>query len=193
MFMELDGLLKWLFETAMATSIRENDWLFPMIESFHVLAVTVFLGSIVWVDLRILGVANSDRGLRRFAKELLPITWSMFAIAVISGLALFTSNALNYAHNIYFQLKILLLVVAGLNMMIFQLWFSARAEAYDPSHAARVGAVQQAGMSKFRQKLHEISFFWSGKWSALLSVLIWVTVIALGRWIGFSIQPTLAG
>ena len=193
MFMELDGLLKWLYETAMASSIRENEWLFPMIESFHVLAVTVFLGTIIWVDLRILGVANSDRGLRRFSKELLPITWSMFAVAVVSGVALFTSNAVNYAHNLSFQLKILLLIVAGLNMMIFQLWFSARAEAYDPTHVARISSVQQLGFSKLRQKLHQISFFWSGKWSALLSVLIWVMVIALGRWIGFSIQPTLGG
>ena len=193
MFMELDGLLKWIFETAMASSIRENDWLFPMIESFHVLAVTVFLGSIILVDLRILGLANQDRGLRRFAKELLPITWFMFAIAVITGVALFTSNAVNYAHNVYFQLKILLLLSAGINMMIFQLWFSSRAEAYDPSHAARINAVQQIKMSKIRMKLHQISFFWSGKWSALLSILIWIGVIALGRWIGFSIQPTFAG
>ena len=193
MFMELDGLLKWLFETALASSIRENDLLFPLIESIHVLAVTVFLGSIVWVDLRILGLANNDRGLRRFAKELLPITWSMFVFAVLTGSALFASNAVNYAHNLYFQLKILLLILAGMNMMVFQMWFSARAEAYDPAHAARLNAVQQDEMGKIRHKLHQISFFWSGKWSALLSVLIWITVIALGRWIGFSIQPTFAG
>jgi len=191
--MELDGLLKWLYETAMASSVRESDWLFPVLESMHVLAVTVFLGTIVWVDLRILGLANKDRDLRRFAKELLPITWSMFVIALISGLALFTSNALNYAHNIYFQFKILMLFFAGLNMIIFQVWFSARAEAYDPAHAARVNSVQQVNMSKLRLKLYQIGFFWSGKWSALLSIFIWITVIALGRWIGFSIQPSVVG
>jgi len=192
-FMELDGLLTWLYETAMASSIRENDWQFPMIESIHVLAVTVFLGSIIWVDLRILGVAYKDRSLRRFTKELLPITWVMFVVAVVSGFALFASNAVNYSHNIYFQLKILLLVLAGINMIVFQMWFSTRIEAYDPSHVARLNSEQLASLGRIRQKLHEISFFWSGKWSALLSILIWVTVIALGRWIGFSIQPTFAG
>jgi len=192
-FMELDGLLKWLYETAMANSIRENDWQFPMIESVHVLAVTVFLGSIIWVDLRILGLAHKDRSLRRFTKELLPITWMMFVVAFFSGFALFASNAVNYSHNLYFQLKILILALAGINMLVFQMWFSARAEAYDPSHTARLSLEQQANMGRIRQKLHEISFFWSGKWSALLSVLIWVSVIALGRWIGFSIQPTFAG
>lgn len=191
MFMELDGLLTWLYEAALSTNIREIEWLFPMIESLHVLAVTVFLGSIVWVDLRILGVANKDRDIRRFSKELLPITWTMFVIAVITGLALFTSNAVNYAHNIYFQFKILLLILSGINMLVFQLWFSARTESYDPSHAARISTGNLAGMGKFRQKLHQISFFWSGKWSALLSILLWMIVIGLGQWIGFSMLPTV--
>ena len=191
MFMELDGLLTWLYEAALSTNIREIEWLFPMIESLHVLAVTVFLGSIVWVDLRILGVANKDRDIRRFSKELLPITWTMFVIAVITGLALFTSNAVNYAHNIYFQFKILLLILSGINMLVFQLCFSARTEAYDPSHAARISTGNLAGMGKFRQKLHQISFFWSGKWSALLSILLWLIVIGLGQWIGFSMLPTV--
>ena len=105
MFMELDGLLNWLFETAIAGSIRENDWLFPMLESLHVLGVTVFLGSIIWVDLRILRFANNERRLQKFVNELLPITWLMFLVAIVTGFALFSSNAVNYAHNIFFQLK----------------------------------------------------------------------------------------
>ncbi len=192
MFMELDGLLTWLYETALSTNIREIEWLFPVIVSLHVLAVTVFLGSIVWVDLRILGVAYKDRDIRRFSKELLPITWSMFVIAFFTGLALFTSNAVNYAHNIYFQFKILLLILSGTNMLVFQLWFSGRAEAYDPSHAARISTGNLAGVGKFRQKLHQISFFWSGKWSALLSIFLWMTVVVLGQWIGLSMLPTVS-
>lgn len=193
MFMELEGLLKWIYGTAFAVSIRENEWLFPTIESVHVLAVTLVLGTIVWVDLRILGVANTDRGLRRFSKELLPITWVMFVFALLSGTALFTSNAVNYANNIFFQLKMLLLIFAGLNMMVFQFWFNARAEAYDPEHAARIQKELSPSIGNFRQKLHQISFFWSGKFSALLSICIWIAVIALGRWIGFSIMPTVGG
>ena len=93
--MELDGILNWLFETGIAISIRENDWLFPMLESLHVLGVTVFLGSIIWVDLRILRFANNERRLQKFVNELLPITWLMFVVAVVTGLTTHTTYFFN--------------------------------------------------------------------------------------------------
>lgn len=192
MSMELDGLLKWIFDTTLASAVRENDWLFPTIESVHVLAVTVFLGSIVWVDLTILKLANQEREPQRVAKELLPITWVMFFFALVSGLVLFTSNAVNYAHNIFFQFKMLLLLFAGLNMVVFQTAFSARALPQSQHLFETTAHLKTRDLKRAHDDTKSAvwSFLRSGQWSALISFLIWLSVIVLGRWIGFSIQPT---
>ncbi len=191
--MELDGILNWLFETGIAISIRENDWLFPMLESLHVLGVTVFLGSIIWVDLRILRFANNERRLQKFVNELLPITWLMFLVAVVTGFALFSSNAVNYAHNIFFQLKILFLSLAGLNMIVFHVWYHNRVLTDDLSYPSPLIGAEISNNSQFRDLIFKVSFWAYGRWSAVLSVVFWIFIIALGRWIGFSIQPTFSG
>lgn len=191
--MELDGILNWLFETGIAISIRENDWLFPMLESLHVLGVTVFLGSIIWVDLRILRFANNERRLQKFVNELLPITWLMFVVAVVTGFALFSSNAVNYAHNIFFQLKILFLSLAGLNMIVFHFWYHNGVLTDDLSYPSPLIGAEISNNSQFRDVIFKVSFWAYGRWSAVLSVVFWIFIIALGRWIGFSIQPTFSG
>ena len=85
----MDALLRWLYESAPGVAIRENDSLFPWIESFHVLAITLVVGSIAIVDLRLIGMSSLDRALTRLTKEVLPVTWIAFCGAVITGLLLF--------------------------------------------------------------------------------------------------------
>jgi hypothetical protein len=97
--MELDALLRSLEATSIATAIRENESLFPWVESFHVLAITLVIGSIAIVDLRLIGLASRERAAGRLASEVLRCTWAAFAVAAITGALLFASNAFNYAHN----------------------------------------------------------------------------------------------
>src|SRR5216683_3236014 len=101
--MEIDTLLRSLEATSVATAIRENESLFPWVESFHVLAITLVIGSIAIVDLRLMGLASRERAAGRVASEVLRCTWAAFALAAITGALLFSSNAFNYAHNSYFQ------------------------------------------------------------------------------------------
>jgi len=117
--MELDLLLQWLEATSIATAIRENEILFPWIESVHVLAITLFVGSITIIDLRLLGLASLDRAVNLLTREVLPYTWGAFAVAAITGALLFSSNAKTYAHNFFFQGKMILLLLAGINMSVF--------------------------------------------------------------------------
>src|SRR5438128_2518220 len=121
LLMELDALLRALEATGFATAIRENESLFPWIESLHVLAITLVVGSIAIVDLRLIGVASLDRAAARLTSDVLPCTWAAFGLAVITGSLLFSSNAFNYAHNGYFQAKFVFLALAGLNMAVFHL------------------------------------------------------------------------
>ena len=164
--MSLDTLLQQLYDSPFAATIRENTSAFPWIESFHVLAITMVVGTICIVDLRLIGYASHRRGARKLIAELLPFTWGAFAVAAITGALLFTSNAVAYAHNAQFQWKMLAIVAAGLNMGIFHLTAHRRIVDWDdalpPPFAARF-----AGAS---------------------SLFLWILVIFFGRWIGFTLS-----
>jgi hypothetical protein len=169
--MELDALFKWLFETPVAVTIRENESLFPWVEAVHVLAITLVIGSISVVDLRLLGFASRERAVTVLTRQVLPWTWAAFALAVITGAALFSSNAVNYAHNFYFQGKMVLLLLAGLNMLTFHFLFSRDIAHWDTRLPPPAGA----------------------RFAGAASLLLWIGVVGFGRWIGFTLQPTLAG
>ena len=164
--MNLQSAFQWLYDTPMAVAIRESGTLFPWIESTHVLAITLVVGSIAIVDLRLLGVASRGRAISRLSEEILPLTWVMFGIAAITGLLLFSSNAVKYAHNGFFLSKMCLLVVAGLNMVVFQFITTRGIEAWDESPKAPP-AVRLAGA---------------------ISLGLWIAIIVCGRWIGFTMS-----
>ena len=167
--MEIDALLRALEATGLATAIRENESLFPWIESRHVLAITLVVGSIAIVDLRLIGLASLDRVAVRLTSDVLPCTWAAFALAVITGSLLFSSNAFNYAHNSYFQAKFVFLLLAGLNMAVFH---------FGVGHAiAYWGASPQTTPLPARI-------------AGAASLLLWIGVVAFGRWTGFTLHAT---
>ena len=164
MMLQLKDLISYFENSGLADNIRENDLLFPLIESVHVLSICLVVGSILVVDLRLLGLASFDRSVSRVTRGILPLTWCAFVVAVASGSLLFISNATKYLGNGYFIAKIFLICAAGLNMAIFH-GISAKDlprwenEARLPLPARLAGGV---------------------------SILLWVAVVACGRWIGFT-------
>ena len=160
------GFLDWLQDLGVAVAIREGDVLFPWIECFHVLALTLVIGSIAIVDLRLLGLASRERSVAETTALALPITWSAFLVAAITGGLLFASNATVYAGNRYFQAKALLIVLAGVNMGVYQLLSRGRETAWlTPALTPRSARVAGG-----------------------LSLLLWILVAACGRWIGFTLN-----
>lgn len=117
----MDSFLKWLAATAMAGRIRDSLLLFPLLESVHVFSLALVLGTIVVIDLRLLGWASSQRPFERVASDVFKWTWGAFALTAATGLLMFTTNAPVYYHNFYFRTKMVLLVAAGVNMLIFEL------------------------------------------------------------------------
>src|SRR5690349_23388108 len=115
----LQSFFQWLYDTSLAEAIRSNEMLFPWIASIHVLAITLVLGSIAVVDLRLLGIASRSRPVTRLIREVLPVTWCAFTVAVLTGGTLFTSNAVEYSKNLPFQMKMGLMALAGINMVAF--------------------------------------------------------------------------
>ena len=164
--MDVDVLFHWLQDTAIATAIRENDVLFPWIETVHVVAIVLVVGSISIVDFRLLGLASRDRPLGRLLHEILPLTWGAFAVAAIAGSLLFSSKAVDYAHNFFFQGKMILLALAGLNMAVFH-------------------AFTGRDMTRWNDAAKPLL---SARIAGSASLILWVTVVAFGRWIGFTLH-----
>ncbi len=165
----LESLLQSLENTNIATAIREGAVLFPWIECVHVLALTLVIGSIAVVDLRLIGLTSRDRGVAEITAAVLPVTWTAFGCAVISGVLMFSSNATAYGSNTYFRIKMALIVLAGINMGIYHLAVNHGVERWrtadtTPARARIVGAI---------------------------SLCLWLGIVAAGRWIGFTINaPT---
>src|SRR6266481_6040492 len=115
----MNDLIARLQDSALAQTVAQDDVLFPMLEALHVLAVCLVVGSIFVVDLRLLGRAWQHRPVSRVTAAILPVTWTAFLVAVLAGGLMFISNAARYLENGYFQAKLVLMALAGVNMLIF--------------------------------------------------------------------------
>jgi len=140
---------------AFPTLIRESDWLFPTIETVHVLALVLVVGSISMVDLRL--------PISQVMAQALPWTWSAFTAAALAGVLLFSSKAVTYYSDLPFRIKMVCLVLAGINMAYFHRFTHRRLGNSDrgaPPTAAKIAGG--------------------------ISLLLWVVIVGAGRWIGFT-------
>jgi hypothetical protein len=161
----IDQFCQWLYATPLAATVRANELLFPWFESVHVLAITLVLGSIAVIDLRLLGIASRSRPVTQLIREVLPVTWTAFGIAALTGSVLFTSNAVEYAHNFPFRMKMLLMLLAGINMLVFHFVTYKGVGQWDAAGRTPPAARFAGGFS----------------------IAVWLAVVAFGRWVGFTI------
>jgi hypothetical protein len=157
-------LLHWLEGTALALFIHQNKWAFTTIEVVHVFAIAMMVATISIVDLRLLGVAWMKRPFTELARQVLPATWVAFVVAAAAGSLIFISQATDHFENTAFRIKMLLIVAAGINMLIFELITARGAPNWDlkplPPAAARLAGG--------------------------ISIACWAMVIVFGRWTGFT-------
>jgi len=158
--MTLQDFAIWVSETRLSIALTDSETAFPAIESLHVIAITLVVGSIAIVDLRLLDLASRNRDTSDLIASILPITWIAFGLAALTGLLLFAANPISYTANFYFLGKLVLLAAAGLNMALFHIC------------AHRHLATQEALGPKL---------------SGGVSLLLWTTIVAFGRWIGFTL------
>jgi hypothetical protein len=143
--MTVPAIFKALQASPVGVTITQSTWMFPTIETVHVFALAVVLGSIAIVDFRLLGWASKGRPVSVLTDRMLPWTWGAFALAVVSGSLLFTSRAADYVALPAFTAKFVFMALAGLNMVIFHLVTQRTMKTWDlgrPPVGARVaGAV----------------------------------------------------
>jgi len=162
--MSTPALIQAVYDSGVAEWMRQSLKAMPFVEAAHVLAIATVFGTVLIVDLRLLGWAGITRPFSRVSRELLPKTWLAFATAVVTGLLMFAPNAITYYGNTAFRLKMLALVLAGANMAVFHLLTERSHSGWDTDRRAPIG----------------------GRVAALLSILLWLAIIFLGRWIGFT-------
>jgi hypothetical protein len=156
---------QWLESTSMGAGVRNSDWLFPVIESVHMLGIVLLVGATGLFDLRLLGRGPfRQQPASQVARQVMPWVWGSFAVMFVTGTLMFSSEATRCYQSWCFRAKMVLLVLAGLNAFIFQLGAYRQVAKWDeavlkPPTGARVAA-----------------------WTSLA---LWVVIVFAGRGIAY--------
>ncbi len=151
--------------------VASSTWAFPTLESVHVVAIVTVIGTILVMDLRLLGVASTASAVTRMSDDTLRWTWGAFVVAMITGGLLFTAKATDYTVNPFFFWKMAMIFIAGVNMAVFHLFTWRSVKTWD-----RDSAVPPAG-----------------RIAGGLSLFFWIVVVFLGRAIGFTLDKFATG
>ena len=133
-------VLEWIKYTPVGAFVRDSTWAFPTLQSLHFMGMTMLVGVVGVIDLRVLGVARGlpIHPLHRF----LPLAFFGFALNLTTGLMFFAHDPYVYAFNASFRLKMLLILVAGLNALWFQLGVFIDVDKWGPGiEASRLAKV----------------------------------------------------
>jgi hypothetical protein len=158
------NVLQWINDLPLSQSIHgDSEWMFPAIETIHVVAIVFVFGSITRLDMRLMGLVWRNRPVTEVAAEMLPWTWTSFVIAAIFGLLLWSSKPIEYFGIAFFDVKMIMIMLAGINMLFFQFVTFKDVMVWDrdpiPPSAVRIQGA--------------------------LSMAFWVSVVICGRFIGF--------
>lgn len=143
--MSLAAIFEWLEATSASVAIRESILFYPLVETTHVLTLCLFLGMTATWDLRLVGLAMRKVPVSEVVNRLWPWAMAGFAVMVASGLLLFLSGPVRASQNIFFQIKMVMLALAGLNAFVFHQTVFRWVEEWDtasivPARAKLAGA-----------------------------------------------------
>ncbi len=160
--MFLLSICQWLDSTRLNAAMRMSTWFFPTFDVIHTLGIVLVAGTIMLVDLRLLGLALRGEPVAAMVRRIVPWTLRGFALMLVTGALLFCSEAVKLYHSPAFRIKLILLALAGLNALIFHLTIYRDVANWD--HAA----------VPIRARL-----------TGLLSLAFWISIIAAGRAIAY--------
>jgi hypothetical protein len=149
--------------SSVARWMREALWAYPAVEAIHILALGLVVGSVVIVDLRLLGLSR-DVSVSRLSRHALPWTVGAFIVAMCTGLLMLTAHAEDFLTNRVFALKMGLLLVAGANAAIL--------------HTGPWRSVTQWDTAAMPPP--------SVRFAAGLSIVVWIAVVACGRLLAYT-------
>ena len=154
-------MLQWLEDSAWAVAIRQSVWLYPALEIMHITGIVLLVGPAFLFDLRLLGFSK-HLSVSDLARHLLPWSRRALVLVVPSGILLFITNAATLGNDPVFWLKMVLLITAGLNALVFHR-FTFRPHAWSENTTLPKGA----------------------KAAAIISIVVWLAIIACGRLLAY--------
>jgi len=157
------SICEWIFQTPLSIAIRESIWVYPILNVLHCVGIFLVAGTIVVVDLRLLGLGLRRLPVSSVVRQVLPWTLSGFAFMAVTGLLLAWSEPVRLYRSLFFPLKLLFLAVAGLNALLFHVGVYRG-----------VGAWDSAPLTPARARL-----------AGAVSIACWICVIAAGRAVGY--------
>ncbi len=161
------SLLAWLHDTAFSEMMRDSTWAEPIVETIHVLTLTVFLGFVLLLDLRLLDLAMPRRRISVLFEQLNPGLFGGFAVMVVTGVLLFSADPIAFYSTLFFKLKMIMLLLAGLNVLVFNFTLGRRLADWDLDPRTP----------------------WGAKAAGIVSLVLWVGIVAAGRGIAYALPP----
>jgi uncharacterized membrane protein len=159
----LDQFCLWLGKTPVSDVIQNVTWIIPLVQTIHILSVSIVLSSIGMLDLRLLGVAGRRVSISGMAERFLPWIWGALVVLLISGVILIVGEPSRDLPNVIFQLKMALLAAVLVVTVAFQHTVRRDANFWDLSPAHRHSAKVTAG----------------------ISIALWVAIAVCGRFIAY--------
>jgi hypothetical protein len=156
------GFLEWLQSTWLGVLVAESLWGYPIFETIHTLGMAMMIGSLGLINLRVLGYKPELRLLD--IHQLLPLAWIGFTLNAISGTALFTSDAVYFWGKYTFRIKMILIILGGINAALLGQRVFREAAAGTPALPTAAGT----------------------KWIAFLSLVFWFGAVIAGRLIAYT-------
>lgn len=135
--------------SSIAAFVRETTWTYPILENLHIIGIALIFGSILAFDLRVLGF-NRALPIVALGRHLLPWVWTGFLVNATTGTLLFASDAVEFSENPALAAKLGLIVLAGVNALVFQWRIMPNLSTLDgsatPPILARISAIASIGL-----------------------------------------------
>src|SRR3954468_2409976 len=162
--MSLLPFCQWLADTPGSIALHESLYMYPLVESAHVLTLCLFLGMAIMFDLRLLGVTQTRGPITDFKRRLGPWMMAGFTVMVITGVLLFFAIPVRSYQSVWFRLKVVALILAGLNAFVFHAGIDRRVAEWDLA-ATPPRAARRAGLT---------------------SLILWTVIVVAGRMIAYN-------
>ena len=146
-----------------ARMMRESLWAYPIVETIHIVGFAILVGSVVVFDLRVLGLSK-NLSVRELSRHLLQWSLGSLVLIVPTGFLMFSAHAMDFLGSRTFQLKMALLMAAGINAVIFRTGPYQTVAHWDVATRAPVAA----------------------QLSVAASIAIWIAIIACGRFLAYT-------
>lgn len=162
--MTLHDVAEWLEATSIAVWVKESLYGFALVVAIHIVGLTTSVGTVIWFDLRLLGVSMRRIPVSHLYRRLMPWILGGFAVMFVSGGILLAAYATSAFGNLYFRIKVVALVAAGLNAFVYHRVTERHVDRWNEGRLPPMPA-RAAG---------------------LISIVVWAVVIIAGRMMSYT-------